>query len=108
MANAVGVKVSDRETRDIVDIWSIMPAQFDELAYFDPNAGKRDYKNLPDAESLMRRAQPRSHGTAVLVAVHAQSQAEEPAAPHPDPDAVPVGHRRPHPERVLRPRLLRA
>ena len=53
MANAIGIKVGNRETRDIVDIWSIMPQQFDELAYFDPNAGKRDYKNLPDAESLI-------------------------------------------------------
>ncbi len=51
MANAVGIKVGDRETRDIVDIWAIMPDQFNELAYFDPQAGKRDYKTLPDAEA---------------------------------------------------------
>src|SRR5262245_52756674 len=53
MANAVGVKVGDRETRDIVDIWSLMPDQIDALAYFDPKAGKRDYKTLPEAESIV-------------------------------------------------------
>ena len=52
MANAVGIKVGDRETRDIVDIWSLMPDEFNELAYFDPKVGERDYKNLPEAESL--------------------------------------------------------
>lgn len=53
MANAVGVKVGDRETRDIVDIWSLMPDELNALAYFDPSAGKRDYKNLPEAESII-------------------------------------------------------
>jgi pimeloyl-ACP methyl ester carboxylesterase len=52
MASAVGIKVGDRETRDIADIWALMPAEFDELAYFDPANGKRDYKNLPEAASL--------------------------------------------------------
>lgn len=53
MANAVGVKVGDRETRDIVDIWSLMPDELNALAYFDPSAGKRDYKTLPEAESII-------------------------------------------------------
>ena len=48
----VGVKIGDRETRDIVDIWALMPDEFNALAYCDPKAGERDYKNLPDAESL--------------------------------------------------------
>ena len=52
LANAVGVKVGDRETRDIVDIWSIMPDEFNKLAYFDSKAGEIDYKNLPDAVAL--------------------------------------------------------
>lgn len=52
MANAIGVKIGDRETRDIVDIWALMPDEFNELAYFDPKAGVRDYNNLPEAESL--------------------------------------------------------
>ena len=52
MANAVGIKIGDRETRDIVDIWALMPDEFNALAYFDPKAGEHDYKNLPEAESL--------------------------------------------------------
>lgn len=52
MANAVGVKVGDRETRDIADIFAITEPEFLEIAYCDPNVGKRDYKGLPDAEVL--------------------------------------------------------
>lgn len=52
MANAIGIKVGDRETRDIVDIWALMPEEFDALAYADPENAKRDYKNLPEAASL--------------------------------------------------------
>ena len=52
MANAIGIKIGDRETRDIVDIWALMPDEFNALAYFDPKTGEHDYKNLPEAESL--------------------------------------------------------
>jgi pimeloyl-ACP methyl ester carboxylesterase len=52
MANAIGVKIGDRETRDIVDIWALTADELDEISYFDPNAGKRDYKNLPESASL--------------------------------------------------------
>jgi pimeloyl-ACP methyl ester carboxylesterase len=61
MANAVGVKVGDRETRDIVDIWSLMPAEFDALAFFDPKAGERDYKTLPEQESLTAARNKEAH-----------------------------------------------
>ena len=53
MVNAVGVKVGDRETRDIVDIWALTADEFNAIAYFDPKAGQRDYKNLPEAEALI-------------------------------------------------------
>ena len=52
LGNPIGIKVGDRETRDIVDIWSNMPDQFAELAYFDPAAGKPDYRSLPEAAAL--------------------------------------------------------
>jgi pimeloyl-ACP methyl ester carboxylesterase len=52
MANAIGIKVGDRETRDIVDIWSLLFDEYNELAYYDPNVGKHDYKTLPAADSL--------------------------------------------------------
>jgi len=52
MANAVGIKVGDRETRDIADIFAVTDPEYIEMTYYDPNAGKRDYKALPDAEVL--------------------------------------------------------
>ena len=59
LGNPVGIKHGDRETRDKVDIWSLMPDEVDALAYFDPSIGKRDYKNLPDDVSLRPRATAR-------------------------------------------------
>ncbi len=50
MANAVGIKVGDRETRDIADIFALTEPEYLEMAYCDPNAGRRDYKSLPPAE----------------------------------------------------------
>jgi pimeloyl-ACP methyl ester carboxylesterase len=50
MANAVGVKLGDRETRDIADIFALTEPEYLEIAYCDPNAGRRDYKSLPPAE----------------------------------------------------------
>ena len=52
MANAVGIKVSDRETRDIADIFALTEPEYIAIAYCDPKAGTRDYKALPDAEVL--------------------------------------------------------
>ena len=52
VANAVGVKVGDRETRDIADIFALTEAEYLDIAYSDPNAGRRDYKTLPAGEVL--------------------------------------------------------
>jgi pimeloyl-ACP methyl ester carboxylesterase len=52
MANAVGIKVGDRETRDIVDVFALTEKEFIDIAYCDPAAGTRDYKALPDADVL--------------------------------------------------------
>jgi pimeloyl-ACP methyl ester carboxylesterase len=52
MANAVGVKVGDRETRDIADVFALTEKEFLDIAYCDPARGTRDYKSLPDAEVL--------------------------------------------------------
>src|ERR1700688_5169096 len=52
MANAVGVKVGDRETRDIADIFALTETEYIAIAYCAPEVGKRDYKTLPDAEVL--------------------------------------------------------
>ena len=48
LANAVGIKVSGRETRDIADVFAITEKVFNELAYSDPSIAARDYKTMPD------------------------------------------------------------
>lgn len=52
MANAVGIKVGDRETRDIADIFALTDKEYLDLVYCDRSIGQRDYKALPDAEVL--------------------------------------------------------
>jgi pimeloyl-ACP methyl ester carboxylesterase len=52
LANAIGIKVGDRETRDIVDIWALTPDEFNALAYVDPTRGRHDPKAITDAEAL--------------------------------------------------------
>jgi pimeloyl-ACP methyl ester carboxylesterase len=52
MANAVGIKVGDRETRDIADIFAITDPEYLDITYCDPNIGSRDYKAAPEAEVL--------------------------------------------------------
>jgi pimeloyl-ACP methyl ester carboxylesterase len=52
LANAVGIKVGDRETRDIVDIWALTDERFAELAYFDAKLGLPDYKSMPEDKVL--------------------------------------------------------
>jgi pimeloyl-ACP methyl ester carboxylesterase len=52
MANAIGIKAFDRESRDSVDIWAMNPEDFDQIAYYDPAVGKRDYASLPEAVAL--------------------------------------------------------
>jgi pimeloyl-ACP methyl ester carboxylesterase len=52
LANAVGVKVGGRETRDIVDVFALTEPEYLDIAYCDPAVGRRDYKTLPEAEVL--------------------------------------------------------
>jgi pimeloyl-ACP methyl ester carboxylesterase len=48
LANAVGIKVGDRETRDIADIFALTEQQFSKLAFHDPATGERDLASLSD------------------------------------------------------------
>ncbi len=50
LANPVGIKVGDRETRDIVDIFALPEAELNAIAYFDPRIAERDYAAMPEAE----------------------------------------------------------
>jgi pimeloyl-ACP methyl ester carboxylesterase len=50
LANAVGVKIGDRENRDIADIFAMPEKDFNERAYANPALGARDYKTMADAD----------------------------------------------------------
>ena len=50
LANAVGIKVGGRETRDIADMFALTDSEFNELAYFEPRLGARDYAAMPEAD----------------------------------------------------------
>ena len=50
LANPIGIKVGDRETRDIVDIFAMLESEFIAHAFADPAAGTRDYAALSDDE----------------------------------------------------------
>jgi pimeloyl-ACP methyl ester carboxylesterase len=52
LANPVGIKVGGRESRDIVDIYSIFDKQIAELAYADPKIGMPDRTKLSEDELL--------------------------------------------------------
>jgi pimeloyl-ACP methyl ester carboxylesterase len=52
LANPVGIKLGDRETRDFVDIYSIFDKQVAELAYADPKLGTPDKTALSEDEFL--------------------------------------------------------
>jgi pimeloyl-ACP methyl ester carboxylesterase len=52
MANAVGIKVGDRETRDIVDVFAVLEPEFNKLAFWDAKVGERDYRSLPEADVI--------------------------------------------------------
>jgi len=50
LGNPVGIKVGDRETRDILDVFAMVEDQFLDKAFADPAAGKRDYRAMTDDE----------------------------------------------------------
>jgi len=50
LANAVGIKVGGRETRDIADVFAKTENDLNELLYFDPRIAMRDYKTMADAD----------------------------------------------------------
>jgi pimeloyl-ACP methyl ester carboxylesterase len=53
LANPIGIKVADRETRDVVDIFAITEPEYNALAYCDPKVGERDYAAVPDSDVLV-------------------------------------------------------
>ena len=53
LGNPVGIKVGDRETRDIADIFALTDDELNALTYFDPKVGQRDYKAMADADVMV-------------------------------------------------------
>jgi pimeloyl-ACP methyl ester carboxylesterase len=53
LGNPIGIKVADRETRDIVDVFALTDAEYNALAYCDPKVGERDYAAMPDGDVLV-------------------------------------------------------
>jgi pimeloyl-ACP methyl ester carboxylesterase len=50
LGNPVGIKVGDRETRDILDIFAMLEGEFLDKTFADPTVGKRDYRAMTDGE----------------------------------------------------------
>jgi len=50
LGNPVGIKVGDRETRDILDIFAMVESEFLDKAFVDPAAGKRDYSAMTEEQ----------------------------------------------------------
>jgi len=48
LAGPLGIKVGDRETRDIPDIWALDPDEVRRLQYADPAAAAVDYTRLTE------------------------------------------------------------
>jgi pimeloyl-ACP methyl ester carboxylesterase len=50
LANAVGIKVGDRETRDIADMFAVTEPELNMLAYSEPKSVSRDYTTMAEAD----------------------------------------------------------
>ncbi len=50
LANPVGIKVGDRESRDILDIFTMLEPEFLEKAFASPAAAQRDYRAMSEDE----------------------------------------------------------
>lgn len=53
LVTPLGIKVGDRETRDIPDIFALPPEEVVRLQYHDPTRGAADYTSLSDDELLV-------------------------------------------------------
>jgi pimeloyl-ACP methyl ester carboxylesterase len=62
LADALGIKAGNRETRDIADIYAVTDKQLAELVYADPPAMARDPKSLPQDELILMARSRESTG----------------------------------------------
>jgi pimeloyl-ACP methyl ester carboxylesterase len=52
LADAVGIKLGDREHRDIVDMFTTRQEEIDRLAYHDPKRAAIDHASISDDDAL--------------------------------------------------------
>jgi pimeloyl-ACP methyl ester carboxylesterase len=52
LANAVGIKVGDHETRDVADIYAVTDKQLAELVWADPSRMAPNPKTLPESDLI--------------------------------------------------------
>jgi pimeloyl-ACP methyl ester carboxylesterase len=50
LADALGIKVGDRETRDVADFFAMTEPEFNQHAYCDPAFARRDYKAMAETD----------------------------------------------------------
>jgi pimeloyl-ACP methyl ester carboxylesterase len=62
LVNPVGIKLGDREARDIQDIYAVTDKQLAELVYADPGKMARDTKSLPESELVLMARSRESTG----------------------------------------------
>ena len=62
LVDAFGIKIGDREARDIADIYAITDKQLAELAYADPEKIARDTKTISEAELVLMARSRESTG----------------------------------------------
>jgi pimeloyl-ACP methyl ester carboxylesterase len=53
LGNPVGIKVSDRETREILDIFAMLESEFIDKAFADRASAKCDYRAMTDDEVIV-------------------------------------------------------
>jgi pimeloyl-ACP methyl ester carboxylesterase len=53
LADAVGIKLGDREQRDIADIFTMRQSDVDRLAYHDPALAAVDHATISDEDALI-------------------------------------------------------
>ena len=105
LIDSVGIKVGDREARDIADIYAITDRQLAEIAYADPQKMARDTKSLPEDELiLMARSREATGRYAWSPYMHNPKLKSQPA-PDSHSGAGAVGRGRSHRDAGIWPRL---
>ncbi len=75
LADAVGIKVGDREHRDIVDIFTTRQSEIDQLAFHDPTVGAVDHAAISDEDAATLFRNREAAALFALVALHVRPEA---------------------------------